>query len=952
MSAPRREENRQATTDNGGGDRLEPVLERLAKDPGRLTASGLWKALRPDERALAAQYYLEDAKRRDRKAIIEMVALTRRARPETVRKWTDAKLAGGMKAAFSLKAELASALLEQLHLAGRRAMLGRFMDLLGTGSGDGLPDSAAEIAADQDEVHDAADKLAAEHGERHVVVYFLVLALRRVVGVEHLWSWMWMRGNGRPAAGVGVDPAEATADAAQNGAEAAENGAEAASSDTKPGVASPSRDGADEGLAAAPGPASLTALDRVLRQTILDAAQGVAGSLSAEEVDAAVSEFVSLNGQRPISYYHAGFRDTLFGRVPNTEWPALGRDGSRCYWAGAIRGWARAEAWPQIVREYDGGGVVRELGDGTDFASAEALEPTVRALADEGRTAELARFVRVPALADRLGLYEFLLDAAVRRLGAEDAAQARPVLDLLVDAADAVAGAGASAEAGVFLKARRRQAQCLMQLKEHHGATGALRQLLERKPDAKTVALVHADLGLLAGGFSALWEVELPAAEDDLDAVVEKLSLGEDYFKESVRENADWACGSWYCLGVHSLGRAARSGSGYQDAADHFMRARSAFMNHRERYVRIISHTDLYFGIASIRSLSQAGLARGPEVMVESMKAGAVLPPYLVGPVVEAMGFADQASQRVVYDAIVEAGDDATLDYAAGSELVLRQCPAAVRALLARGRREGRTARQSAADLRAALVGCIANGDREDAAETLSDLEAMAQRGIGAEEFAELLADPSRYEPAWSKEDAAIALAHCHEAAGRFLEATDVLRDYFYQQASRGTEASLDEAEGVLRKIEEFGIDPSIFKDMQDRYDALVAASGAGEDEADGAERSEVKVLVVGGNEVQARAEDQVRAKLHRTHPHVRVEFIHTGWGSNWQKPLEEFNRKLPVYDAVVIMRFMRTELGKRIRKACTSHPWRSCWGPGQMAQVTAVIKAAEATSSRRRPGS
>lgn len=937
MSGPRREENRHAATDNGGGDRLEPVLERLAKDPGRLTASGLWKALRPDERALAAQYYLEDAKLRDRKAIIEIVALTRRARPETVRKWTDAKLAGGMKAAFSLKAELASALLEQLHLAGRRAMLGRFMDLLGTGSGDGLPDSADEIAADQDEVHDAADKLAAEHGERHVVVYFLVLALRRVVGVEHLWSWMWMRGNGRPATGV---PDRVAEPAVAEGADLAEVTAEAA------------QKGADEHPEAAPGPSSLTALDRVLRQTILDAAQGVAGSLSAEEVDAAVSEFVSLNGQRPISYYHAGFRDTLFGRAPSTEWPALGRDGSRCYWAGAIRGWARAEAWPQIVREYDGGGVVRELGDGTDFASAEALEPTVRALADEGRTAELARFVRVPALADRLGLYEFLLDAAVRRLGAEDAAQARPVLDLLVDAADAVAGAGASAEAGVFLEARRRQAQCLMQLKEHHGATVALRRLLERKPDAETVALVHADLGLLAGGFSTLWEVKLPAAEEDLDAVVEKLSLGEDHFRASVRENADWACGSWYCLGVHSLGRAVRNGSGYQDAADHFTRARSAFMNCRERYARIMSRTDLYFGIASISSLSQTGLARGPEVLVESMKAGAVLPPYLVGPVVEAMGFADQAGQRVVYDAIVEAGDDATLDYAAGSESVLKQCPAAVRALLARGRREGRTARQAAADLRAALVGCIANGDREDAAETLSDLEAMAQRRIGAEEFAELLADPSRYEPAWSREDAAIALAHCHEAAGRFLEATDVLRDYFYQQASRGTEASLDEAEGVLRKIEEFGIDPSIYKDMQDRYDALVAASGTGEAEADGAERSEVKVLVVGGNEVQARAEAQVRAKLHRTHPHVCVEFIHTGWGSNWQKPLEEFHRKLPVFDAVVIMRFMRTELGKRIRKACSSHPWRSCWGPGQMAQVTAVIKAAEATSPKRRPAS
>ena len=922
-----------AVVQNGGVEGLEPVLERLAKDPGRLTASGLWKALRADERVLAARYYLE-IERTDRKALVAIVARTKRARPETVRKWPDDELAGGMKAALSLEAQLASSLLEQLHRTGRRAMLSRFRGLLGASSRARPPDSIDKIVAKEKEVHAAADRLVAEYGMRNVVVYFLVLALRRASVADHLWSWMGRLANGTAAADVPapvvVEPSEA---------------------DPAPVPEPASHDRSDEGARPAPS-STLTVLDRVLMQSIVASAQGVAGSLSSEEVDAAVNEFVSLNGRRPISYYHAGFRDTLFGRVPRTGWPALGRDGTRCYWAGAIQGWARSEAWPMIVREYDGGGIVKDLGDGTDFASAEALEPTVRALADEGRTAELARFVQKSALEDRLGLYELLLDAAVRRLRAEDAAQARPVLDLLVATAEGVDNAGASAGTDVFIEARRRQAQCLMRLKEHHGATVALEDLLVMELDGKTRSLVQADLGLLAGGFSALWEVQLPLAKEELEVVVEKLSLGERRFEESIQEDADDACNGRYCLGVLALGRAVLEGSGYEEAAKHLTQARSVFMSRRERYARMVPRTNVYFGVASICSLSPARLAQGSTIMVEGMKAGAVLPPYLVASLVDAMELVDQDSQRFVYKAVVEAGDDATLEIAANSQSMLTQCRSAVRGLRARGRKKDRPGHLAAADLRAALFGYVANGDREEAADVLSDLEAMAQRGVGAKEFAEILADPSRYEPAWSQEDAAIALAHCYEAQGRLEEATEVLREYFHQYASRGTEGWLDEAEGLLRKVEEFGIDPSLYKDMRDRYDALLAASrDAAEGESDDAEKAEVKVLVVGGNEVQARAEDQVRAKLHRTHPHVRVEFIHTGWGSNWQKPLEEFTRKLSVFDAVVIMRFMRTELGKRIRKECSNHPWRSCWGPGQMAQVTAVIKAAEAASPMRRPG-
>lgn len=702
----------------------------------------------------------------------------------------------------------------------------------------------------------------------------------------------------------------------------------------------------------------MTSLDRLLTQAILDAAKGVSGSLSREEVDKAVEEFVRLNGRRSLSYYHAGFRDTVFGQSAAPDGPVLDLDGKRFYWAGAIRGWARTGSWPRIVREYDERNVVRGLGDGTDLASAEALEPTVRALADEGRTSELARFVHMPALSGRLDLYELLLNAAVGRLRAEDPVQARPVLDLLVEAAEAAERDGAAVVAPAFLEARRRQAQCLLQLNEHRGARAALQALLDLELSANTRALVQADLGLVASGFGALWEVRLPPARDDLETVVEKLSLGEPEFRKATAEDVDEACHAHYCLGVLAVGRAAvggvdalLDGEDCKEAAEHLSKARSVFLSRRERYAPLCAHADLYFGIANIGELSRSGLARGPATTIEGVKAGATPPPYLVALLVEAMELADQADQRL-YDTVVDTKNDSMLDVAARSKSVLEHCPSAVQALQERGRREDRPGDLAAADLRAALRGRVANGRHDAAADLLNDLEALAQRGVGAEEFVELLSDPSRYEPAWSREDAAMAMAHRYESQGRYVEATEILREYFHQYASQETDAGLHDADGILHTIRRFGIDPSIYKDMEDRYDALVAASAPADGEGDTGPRPEVKVLIVGGNEVQARAEGQVRKRLQRTHPHVRVEFIHTGWGSNWQKPLEEFVRKLPVFDAVVIMRFMRTELGKRIRKACSSHPWRSCWGGGPTAQVQAAIRAAEAAIPARRTGS
>lgn len=992
--------------------RLAPPLARLAKEPERRSVSSLWKALDEHERTTAATYFIQKSNKKKEK-LIDALAPMCRTRHATIRKWPDDKIAARAAAAlpsdFQFHRGLVWPLLEELHVRGRREMVGRFRALLGAGSKPKIFTSEETVDAGEDEIRAAAAELARNYGTRHAVVYFLLLSLRKVSFSDHLDSWMRSLANGsaagpmQPAAGTpGSSGLEASTPASvapgkKNGDLDAVNGpdagydhrgsgraagtadeegtqteselySEAIGSDAAGSLRAPADDrdvnraaqGALPNEMDTPSEAneaalSLTDLDRVMIQVVLDAANEVVGSLSRAEVDAAIDELVRLSGRRPLSYYHAGFRDALFGRQPDMARPAVSKRETRCYWAGAIKGWARSESWPSIVREYDEQEVVQDLGDGLDFASKVAAGPTARALSEEGRTAELARFVRRDSLSVSRDLFELLLEAATRRLRAKEPAEARPILDLLAGEAEAQEGED-SPRASLFAEARRRHAQCLRQLKEYAGAKQCLKRLLELELDPGMQALLHADLGLVAGGFSSIREVVLPPNKDELRQTIDRLKAGEEHYAKSIQTETEEAARGRYCLGVLALARGAAGGQEalgddeYGTAAEHLERARSVFADQRERCGPILPQTDTYYGTASICNWSAppASLAQGTVVIARGLDAGGELPAYAAALVVGAAELIDRKSRGIVYDAILRNGDDATLDIFVQNQSALDACPAAVRALRERAGQPGRPAESVAADLRAALYGFAKANQQEMTGKILGELEALAQQGTGAREFAELLSDPARYEPVWSKEDAEMALVHLYEAQGEYEEATPILRELFHtcaqKFANHRDEAGLHDAEGILNKVKEFGIDPSYYEGMQSRYDALLAQLESEVKDTGEAQR-QVKVLVVGGNEVQARLEDSVRAKLAKSHPYIHVEFIQTGWGSNWQKPLEEFNRRIPGFDAVVVMRFMRTELGKQIRKGCGDQPWRFCWGSGPTAQAETVIKAALAAS-------
>ncbi|MGH7563092.1 MAG: hypothetical protein ACREK5_01535 [Gemmatimonadota bacterium] len=53
--------------------------------------------------------------------------------------------------------------------------------------------------------------------------------------------------------------------------------------------------------------------------------------------------------------------------------------------------------------------------------------------------------------------------------------------------------------------------------------------------------------------------------------------------------------------------------------------------------------------------------------------------------------------------------------------------------------------------------------------------------------------------------------------------------------------------------------------------------------------------------------------------------------------------RKLPGHDGVVIMRFVRTEFGRRLRGSLGDTPWRQCAVAGRRAMIESILLVADA---------
>lgn len=533
------------------------------------------------------------------------------------------------------------------------------------------------------------------------------------------------------------------------------------------------------------------------------------------------------------------------------------------------------------------------------------------------------------------------------------ASRVQPLLDLLDQARPRLQRAkGRPRNFHLFIAADRCVARCLQQLGEFDAARRRL-QMAVRSTNGRPglTAALETELSLVEGAFRSLTDVQLPHHSSDLDSFASRLRGSKRRF-ESVHGNGVHGPGH-YCLGVLAL-----IDDDYEAADRYFGRARGLLQREPARFspdaypTEFFVRLGLYEGIAKLlAATTEDRLVAAAHLLTDSLKEGARIPQYFSEKVREHLDLVPAKSNEPVLLALLEEADDHLLDTLVGGTNAPALLKPLAKKFLARAKRPTRGREEEAADYRAALGCQLAAGEEENAEASLDRLEELALEGTGVAEFLGLLETEGRGRLPWLPEEAAVAVAHVRASLGDYEEAASGLTDLFHRYAAKaesGDREALDSAAGIIGRIRGYGLPEEWCLDLERRHQAIRAEqqplAPAGRAASTAAEP--VMVLVVGGNEIQSRDAERVVQKVKQDDPCVNLEFVHSGWTSNWNKHLVEVKRRLDAgCDALVILRFMRTQLGRSVRAECGRRqvPWRFCWSGGQSGIIDAVHRAADA---------
>jgi hypothetical protein len=111
------------------------------------------------------------------------------------------------------------------------------------------------------------------------------------------------------------------------------------------------------------------------------------------------------------------------------------------------------------------------------------------------------------------------------------------------------------------------------------------------------------------------------------------------------------------------------------------------------------------------------------------------------------------------------------------------------------------------------------------------------------------------------------------------------------------------------------------------------------------------RIALVGGNEVQGQYESRLNDWFAKEWPHGRLRICRTGWSANWPTEIHELDRQLDSYHAVVILAFVRTNLGRYLRRRVNDEglQWFSCTGHGYESLRRSVEFAVGETVGKRK---
>ncbi|MEK9502744.1 hypothetical protein WI372_17240 [Gemmatimonadota bacterium DH-20] len=828
-------------------------------------------------------------------------------------------------------------LIRGFYLAERVDLLSAYLDFLGlTHERGNLTDEEGAEDLSPEHAEQSALGLLESFPPRDVVLY--IAALRAVSpvlvpGVE-TWGDRFLR-HVRPllprtdveSQGERSDPEQLPTDPAEfikAGSEYGPTGSEGSESDEE----------------------HFTTLDEVLIRTIVNSAQGVTGALDSDKAGDLVEEVLALNGTRHRSYFHLGFYDALVSGDLSRTLPAENRSRASWYWAGVVTGMARSSRHAAIADLFDHTPQIRALSGETGAQARLAGRLVLDAMIEVGRAPEVAEQMTARSIAAIPGAPDALLAEARRLLSRERATEAKGVLDKLGLFVEHVLADGAPPADRFLLEIQRRRAHGFRQLGQTAEAETLLRAILELEEDRDITAMIHADLGLLEGGFRSLASVALPDDRDAAHQVRRSLEAGEESFHRSVEVDGRFSAHGHFCLGTLEILRES-----WDLATKHLERALAVFDSEPERYAygdplfelggrrrSLGQRTRLYLGLATVHSLDHVRAPQAADRVIRAVDDTERVPGFLLDGLIHGLSLLSQEDAKAVTEALVEADPD-LLERLPEPD-VLRESQVLRGLLLARASDRRRPHSSRAHDYRLVLPYLLSAGDRDKGEDVLDALETLAVDRVGVEEFLELLEHPDSFEPAWSREDAAWTRVRLLLMSNRQDETATLLRAEFFQALRSGRYGSREMAQSIVEALQVCGANDASLSDLRAALDASQEEAIELEGVRERPKHQPIRILFCGGDERQQPAARKLEEELSQTRPDLRVEFELVGWSSNWHESLDRIQGRLHRYDAVVMMRFMRTMFGRRLR-ASLEVPWVPCVNAGYSTMRRSILTAA-----------
>lgn len=685
-----------------------------------------------------------------------------------------------------------------------------------------------------------------------------------------------------------------------------------------------------------------TVLDRVLIEQVVRAAMQIEGSLDARQVEELIETTARLSDKWYRAHFHLGFMDVLLpGRSLRFDRPGDNQQRRAWYLAGVVAGLVRSHDTEGLHKVFDerSEDLAAMLAD-AGGPGASVARTAFRRLLETARISDGVKIIR--GQMGYLGL-EFAseaLDAATVFIRQANFETAKAIVDEL--SRHSFEDEEADDLQKFHLELSRRRAQCLQAAGNFDGAEKEYREILKAGEDRSSPDVL-ADLGLVKGRFRSLGEVRLPEGREERIALREALARGEEYFRRAVDRPGTSSPKAAYPLAVLAYLRWGFAGEKEREARrEQAAELASAAVNaiiaseFSGVYRQLGALGQSYF-ILAVARMSSLDDVQGREAMVAwqsiTDEAGK-LPLSDIKVLLEAAEPYGQAIADAIAESVWEnRREEATTVLMNGPWM--SRSPRLRAAFLSISKQELAPRAERIRLWKALIPQLIKGNDPLTAEEGLSELEKLAESEVDCNSVLDFLANPDNYDPVWKEADAAWARIYLLRRLGRDAECAAEVRRLFYMVR----DSQPWEAEQLLEASDEWNLDPVLRQQLRAAMPRLETEASAGI-EARLARGERVRVVFIGGNEIQARYDASVKEELRSRWPGLDVHFEHTAWSSNWGRDLVRLTSLANEADAVVLMYMMRTLLGRRLR-AALKKPWIPCTATGKGAILSSLRRAA-----------